>query len=111
MHSLLIAILLILGAELLAVFLFYLLAKWVGTEKHKNQINVRSIIKGVFERGFLTFALANTLPQALTVFAALKIATRIKGDEKITNDFYLLGNLLSIMMAVGCTKVIFYFNI
>ena len=50
----------------------------------------------------------DNLRQSLTFFAALKIATRIKDADKISDDFYLLGNLLSITLGIMHSKI--YFN-
>ena len=65
----------------------------------------KSIVKGSFERIFLTVALINNLPHALTLFSALKLATRLKHDEPATdhnkfNDYYLMGNLASVIVAI-----------
>ncbi|MTI22720.1 hypothetical protein E1176_16935 [Fulvivirga sp. RKSG066] len=95
--------------ELLAILVFKLLSKLNGKGKKGNKVDFRSVIKGMAERGFIAFALLSSLPQALTVFAALKIATRIKEENKISNDFYLIGNLLSIVMAIVHVKLIEYF--
>jgi len=49
--------------------------------------------------------------QALTFFSALKLATRLKHEEPKAdldgfNDYYLLGNLLSVIVATSyvCTQ-------
>lgn len=65
----------------------------------------KSIAKGTFERIFLTVALIHNLPHALTLFSALKLATRLKHQEAETdhnkfNDYYLIGNLASVMVAI-----------
>jgi len=96
--------------ELFAILIFKLLARLNGKGSKKgNKVDFRSVMKGMAERAFIAFALLNQLPHALTVFAALKIATRIKDDSKISNDFYLLGNLLSIVMAIIHTHLIEHF--
>jgi hypothetical protein len=64
----------------------------------------------VVERAFLFIALINDYPHALAVFSALKLGTRLKrddGHEKVRpdemnfNDFYLIGNFISVMVAIG----------
>lgn len=73
----------------------------------KMGLNFRSIIKGVLERCFLFVALMNDYPHALTLFGALKVATRLKHEDKDAesassfNDFYLIGNFISAMVAIG----------
>lgn len=68
-------------------------------------IDIKSILKGFFERLFLTLFLFNGVQSALTFFSALKLATRLKHTETNTdesskyNDYYLLGNLISVAVA------------
>ncbi len=64
----------------------------------------KSILKGVIERLFLAFALIQDVPHALTLFGTLKLATRLKrsdeGDSQQFNDYYLVGNLVSVAIAI-----------
>ena len=83
----------VIGCEVAALFLFWMLAK-LNKNGNKNKISFVSVMKGLIERAFITFTLVIHLPQSLTLFAALKIATRIKDEDKVSNDFYLLGNLI-----------------
>ena len=106
MRSDILCILIILVLEIIGLFIFILISKWNNHDEEKNKINFRSVLKGVLERVFISFTLLLGLPQALTVFAALKIATRIKDENKVSNDFYLVGNLLSIIMALVYVKLI-----
>ncbi|MEM9856470.1 MAG: hypothetical protein AAF843_03910 [Bacteroidota bacterium] len=100
MDSRLIYILLILASEVAATLVFWLLSKLNDEGGQKNHIDVISVIKGLSERFFIAFSLTMGYPQALTFFAALKIATRIQNDHKVSNDFYLLGNLLSVILGI-----------
>ena len=63
-------------------------------------------MKGILERAFISFSLLVGYPQVLTLFAALKIATRIKDESKISNDYYLIGNLVSVSLAILYTLLI-----
>jgi len=92
---------LILAFELISVLLFWLTAK-----VNKNRLTLNAVLKGILERTFITFALATGYPQALTLFAALKIATRIKDESKISNDYYLIGNLVSVTLALLYSLII-----
>ena len=72
----------------------------------KMGFDFRSIFKGLIERLFLMFCLFNDYPHALTFFSALKLGTRLKHEEKPEienkyNDFYLVGNLVSVIVAIG----------
>jgi hypothetical protein len=57
-----------------------------------------SIFKGVLERSFLTISLLLGYENILLVFGALKLGTRLEKDAEldVSNDYFLIGNLLSI---------------
>ena len=83
--------------------LFALLArvyyKWQG-------FDMASIFKGWVERLFLCVALLSNYPHALALFGALKVATRLKHEEEpgkaaAFNNYYLIGNFISVMAAMG----------
>ncbi|WOK08902.1 hypothetical protein [Imperialibacter roseus] len=93
-------ILVLVGGEALSVLLFWILSK-IFTGKDGAGISKRSVFKGMVERLFLFFALTHDLPHVLTLLGALKIATRIKDENKISNDYFLVGNLLSISLAIA----------
>jgi len=53
------------------------------------------------ERLFLFLALIYKLPQALIAFAAIKIGTRfIEEESKISNDYFYIGNITSLLLAI-----------
>jgi hypothetical protein len=99
MQGILINIGIIIGCELAATLVFYLMARW-NERSDEKRLSFRGLFKGWVERGFLVYAFISGYPQALTLFAALKIATRIKDDERISNDFYLIGNLISVCLSI-----------
>lgn len=65
--------------------------------------------KGVLERAFLFLALTTGFPHALVLFGALKLGTRLApptndhDEKRISNDFFLVGNLLSVGFALAYT--------
>lgn len=60
-----------------------------------------STFKGTMERLIMAICLAIGLTPILIVFGALKIGTRLKSpDDKIQNDYFLIGNLSSIFISV-----------
>jgi hypothetical protein len=73
----------------------------------KIGINFGALFKGLVERAYLFASLVNDYPHALTLFGALKVATRLKrtsdgkDDDEAFNSFYLLGNFISVMMAIS----------
>ena len=82
--------------ELIALIIF-----WLVTKMFKRQLTLSSVLRGTLERLFLFIILLVELPQALAFFGALKIATRLKDDNKISNDYFLTGNLISVLMVIG----------
>ncbi|TXK36587.1 hypothetical protein FVR03_17420 [Pontibacter qinzhouensis] len=69
-------------------------------EKRRNKYN--TIAKGLLERFFIYISLANGLPHVLTLLGALKIGTRLNTEKQhaISNDYFLIGNLVSILLAL-----------
>ena len=59
-----------------------------------------SIFKGLLERFVLYFALTINLTQILIVYGAIKIGTRFEKNDKIKNDYFLIGNFSSIFVAI-----------
>lgn len=56
------------------------------------------ILKGSLERLCLFLSLYLNFPQMLIAFGAFKVGTRLSDDSHISNDYYLIGNLLSITL-------------
>ena len=94
---------LILCIEILLGFFFYSITP--KSIKPGGKIDHPSLLKGILERFFLMVSLINNYPHALTLFSALKLATRLKRDsegpekESAYNDFFLIGNLISVLIA------------
>lgn len=82
--------------ELVALLIFYLV-----TKMFKKDLTLSSILRGALERLFIYIILLVQLPQGLAFFGALKIATRLKDDDKISNDYFLTGNLVSVLIVIG----------
>lgn len=85
-------------------------------DKKNGKIDAQSLVKGIIERCFLTYSLYNSFPHALTLFGALKLGTRLKSadnentaegraKESKYNDYFLIGNLLSVGLSI------FYYNL
>jgi hypothetical protein len=71
--------------------------KWVGLPA--------SVFKGLIERGVLTICLLSNIPTILIVFGTLKLGTRLSENKEMKNDYFLIGNLSTILLAV------LYFNL
>lgn len=99
-------------SEIVIAFLFSLMAQFLYK---KIGLDIKSIFKGVIERLFLTISIINNIPHTITFFSALKLATRLKHNEDDNskensfNDYYLVGNLLSVLIAIGYSNI--YLNL
>lgn len=87
---------------------FFLLNLFMNP-KNKRLFSLSSILKGILERGILYFALLMGYNNIIMFFAALKLGTRLDQDKekKISNDYFLVGNLISIgavVLYIYCTS-------
>lgn len=91
-------VLFILGCEILLVLLFWMIKMYSNNRKEV----LISIVKGILERGFLCIGLVLGIDVILIFFGALKIGTRLHEDKtsKISNDLFLVGNILSVLFAI-----------
>lgn len=107
-------ILLMITIEIFITFIFWVIAP---KNKKNNLIDIKSILKGLLERAFLTYSLISGFPHSLTLFGALKLGTRLKSpdnekteegrkEEKDYNDYYLLGNFISVTLSMMYYKII-----
>ncbi len=96
--------------EVVALIVFPVLNHYLGPTGGKAW-DLKAILKGILERLVLFTALIHGYPQMLIAFGAMKLGTRLheeKGSE-ISNTYFLVGNLLSMLLAmIGSivTKVI-----
>jgi hypothetical protein len=99
--------------EIMAVPVFYFVRKFFKDPSIKNHNQTTAAIKGSFERLVLVVGLLLGQSSILSFFGALKIATRLDADKsnKISNDYFLTGNLLSILLVLLCSSIFYpYFN-
>lgn len=92
--------------ELLLVLIFRIVSKWLNSREGNKSLknNLTSWLKGFLERMFLVFLfLAGFQSGALILFGAIKLGTRLDQDkvQKISNDYFLIGNFVSIAASVG----------
>lgn len=59
-----------------------------------------STFKGTLERFLLFFGLILDFPQVIILFGALKIGTRFEKNDKVQNDYFLIGNFSSVLCAI-----------
>lgn len=90
------------GSELVAYFTF----RWVRKHYLGEYGSTRPMWNGIIERIFLYLCLLTEVYHGLTLFGALKIGTRIKADEnKVSNDYFLIGNMISVSMVLVTTYI------
>lgn len=101
-------LIIIIFSEVLLSLLF-----WLFTPKSVNnkKFDPKSTVKGILERLFMTYSLCQGFPHVLTLFGALKLGTRLKRADKedttenikkeaAYNDYYLIGNLISVALSI-----------
>lgn len=73
----------------------------VVSKRLKSEENRRiSIFKGILERLFLIVGLITGYPHVIIAFGALKIGTRFQKNSRISNDYFLIGNFISLLAAL-----------
>ncbi len=91
----------VVAGELVIHILLFLISKFIG-KASKDKISRTSMLKGLLERTLIVVSLHLSITQSLTLLGALKIATRIKdGEDRVSNDFFLIGNLVSVLFGIG----------
>lgn len=88
--------------ELLSWLVFKTMNRTMMPVDGKPVIN--PIIKGIIERLTLYVGMIHGFPQIIIAFGAFKIATRLhdhdKDDARISNDYFLVGNLISLLFVM-----------
>ena len=95
------AIIIFVIGELVSLLIFAILKRAMKLSK-TSPARKASVVKGILERAVLYIGLLFGFPQILIAFGALKIGTRLHEDKqsKISNNYFLVGNLLSILLAM-----------
>ena len=95
------ALLVFLCGEVLALLIFWVLKKLVGLPEN-SPVRKLAVTKGVLERLTVLTGLLNQFPHILIAFGALKIGTRLREDQNshISNTYFLVGNLISVLLAM-----------
>lgn len=75
---------------------FHIVSKKLKSDEKRG----RSILKGVLERLFLVIGLVLGYPQVIIAFGALKIGTRFQRSSSVSNDYFLIGNFISLSTAI-----------
>ncbi len=94
-------LLVFLCGEILALIIFWALKKLM-IPPQDGTVRKWAVTKGILERLMLLTGLLHEFPHILIAFGALKIGTRLREDQNshISNDYYLLGNFISVLLAM-----------
>lgn len=101
------AIIVFICQELVGLVIFPILNKYLGPQNIRTW-DLRGILKGILERFVLVVALIHGYPQMLIAFGAMKLGTRLHEEtgSEISNSFFLVGNLFSILLAMISSIII-----
>lgn len=95
--------------EVLINFVFHFINGWLKENDQPATNRKREVFKGVLERIFLISGILAGYPHVIIAFGALKIGTRFQKNNKVSNDYFLIGNFMSLLAAllfVICIKTI-----
>ncbi len=92
--------------EVIGLLIFPTLTYYLGP-RDASAWSAKAILKGSLERLVIFTALLHDYPQILIAFAAMKLGTRLHHEEHndISNTYFLVGNLMSIFVAIVATIV------
>jgi len=93
--------------EVVGLIVFPILNRYLGPEGGKAW-DLTAIFKGILERLVLFTALIHGYPQMLIAFGAMKLGTRLHEEQGsvISNTYFLVGNFLSILLAMISSIII-----
>ncbi len=108
--------------EYIALFLFSecLLAiffRILATIYYKKlPFDMKIVLIGTIERIFIILSLCNNFPTGLVMFGTLKVGTRLKVHQSNTDEenkfsnYYLIGNLISAIVAILFVLLFNYYS-
>ncbi|TVQ71268.1 MAG: hypothetical protein EA363_06345 [Balneolaceae bacterium] len=85
-----------LSMEIIINVVFHIVSRKLKSDENRSV----SIFKGILERIFLITGLMMGYPQVIIAFGALKIGTRFQRSSKVSNDYFLIGNVISLLAAL-----------
>jgi hypothetical protein len=87
--------------ELVSLVIFAIVKRAMKLPK-TSPARKASVVTGILERAVMYIGLLHGFPQILIAFGALKICARLHAEKKskISNTYFLMGNLISILLAI-----------
>lgn len=98
----------LLSSELILIPIFWMLNKLMNVSN--KRLDVGSVFKGILERFVLFVGLLSGFPQILILFGALKVGTIIGDAQKVSNEYYFAGNMISVLFVIICYNLVVYFS-
>lgn len=88
--------------EILAILVFTILRRSVAGAAVFKKPDIETF-KGILERLVLFTGLTGGYSTVLVMFGALKLGTRLhdENDKNVSNNYFLIGNLLSAFIAIA----------
>ena len=88
--------------EILAISVFTILRRSVAGAAVFKKPDIETF-KGILERLVLFTGLTGGYSTVLVMFGALKLGTRLhdENDKNVSNNYFLIGNLLSAFIAIA----------
>ncbi|RQO36015.1 hypothetical protein DBR37_06650 [Herminiimonas sp. KBW02] len=98
------------AGEVIALLIFPLVRKYVGGAALLKVPDIETF-KGVLERLVIYVGLLSGYEIILVMFGALKLGTRLhdEGKNPVSNNYFLVGNLTSVLIAITAAVALFYF--
>ena len=111
----LIAIIVFIAGEILGLLVFFFIKKKYEWKRQNEVSEIKKVrvfdiqtFKGTLERLVIVTGLICGFIHVITAFSALKLGTRLIGEQEshISNDYFLIGNLTSLLLAMIDASVI-----
>lgn len=92
--------------EIVAFIVFPTLRRTIAGTPAVKKPDIETF-KGILERLVIFVGLTSDYATVLVMFGALKLGTRLsnEGDAKISNNYFLIGNFVSVLIAISATIV------
>lgn len=85
---------------------FHFINEWLRDTNQPPSNRKREIFKGILERVLLILGILTGYPHVIIAFGALKIGTRFQKNDKVSNDYFLIGNFISLLAAIIFVMII-----
>lgn len=90
------------SCEIAAFIVFPVVRKLIAGRPFFKKPDIETF-KGILERLVVFVGLTSGYSTVLVMFGALKLGTRLhdEGDKNVSNNYFLIGNFLSVLIAIA----------